>query len=98
MRHGPAIASDQYSLTAFVDAATRRIEAADTVSVLADCLVDRFDGRAALSGLLSAGSLPHAVVVSGKGVVDETLPTTSVCTRARAAMEQSAQPSTTLIC
>ncbi|KOU07920.1 MULTISPECIES: alpha-keto acid decarboxylase family protein [Streptomyces] len=67
-------AADQYSLTAFVDAATRRIEAADTVSVLADCLVDRFDGRAELSDLLSAGSLPHAVVVSGKGVVDESAP------------------------
>ncbi|GAA3020835.1 alpha-keto acid decarboxylase family protein [Streptomyces fulvorobeus] len=67
-------AADQHSLAAFLDAAARRIETAGTIAVLADSLVDRFDARAELSDLLSAGSLPHAVVVSGKGVVDESAP------------------------
>ncbi|QQC92670.1 alpha-keto acid decarboxylase family protein [Streptomyces alfalfae] len=67
-------ATDHHSLAAFLHAARRRIETADTIAVLADSLVDRFDARRELSDLLSVGSLPYAVVVSGKGIVDENAP------------------------
>ncbi|MFF5103664.1 alpha-keto acid decarboxylase family protein [Streptomyces sp. NPDC000134] len=67
-------ASDQHALAAFLDAARRRIETASTTAVLADSLVDRFDARPELSELLRVGSLPYAVVVSGKSVVDESAP------------------------
>jgi indolepyruvate decarboxylase len=68
-------AAKHHSLTAFLDAAQRRIETADTVAVLADSLVDRFGARAELADLLRTGAFPHAVVTTGKGIIDETAPT-----------------------
>ncbi|MEU7645311.1 alpha-keto acid decarboxylase family protein [Streptomyces huasconensis] len=65
-------AVDHDNLEAFRRAAGTRLAAADTVVVLADFLVDRFKARAELADLLQAGTVPHAVLVAGKTVVDES--------------------------
>ncbi|MBB5936239.1 alpha-keto acid decarboxylase family protein [Streptomyces zagrosensis] len=67
-------AADANSLKAFRVAASARLAAAGTVAVLADFLVDRFKARAELAELLAAGSFPHAVLATGKTVVDESAP------------------------
>ncbi|MDT9684607.1 thiamine pyrophosphate-binding protein [Streptomyces sp. TRM76323] len=67
-------AADPGSLEAFRAAARARLAAADTVVVLADFLVDRFKARSELAGLLRAGAFPHAVLATGKTVVDESAP------------------------
>ncbi|MFK8844964.1 alpha-keto acid decarboxylase family protein [Streptomyces sp. Ac-502] len=66
--------ADKDSLAAFRAAARERLAAADTVAVLADFLVDRFRARGELADLLTASSFPHAVLPSGKTVVDESAP------------------------
>ncbi|MFI2241723.1 alpha-keto acid decarboxylase family protein [Streptomyces chrestomyceticus] len=66
--------TDNAGLTAFRAAARERLAAAETVAVLADFLVDRFHARDELAGLLAAGAFPHAVLPSGKTVVDESAP------------------------
>jgi len=67
-------AADAADLAAFRAAAARRLAAARRVAVLADFLVDRFHARAELAALLAAGSFPHAVLATGKTVVDESAP------------------------
>lgn len=65
---------DHGSLDAFRTAARSRLAAAKSVVVLADFLVDRFEARAELADLLRAGGFPHAVLATGKTVVDESAP------------------------
>ncbi|GAA2219227.1 alpha-keto acid decarboxylase family protein [Streptomyces nogalater] len=65
---------DQGSLDAFRAAARARLAAAKSVVVLADFLVDRFHARSELADLLRAGAFPHAVLATGKTVVDESAP------------------------
>ncbi|MFF3272763.1 alpha-keto acid decarboxylase family protein [Streptomyces chrestomyceticus] len=66
--------ADNDSLAAFRAAARDRLATAETVAVLADFLVDRFRARDELARLLAAGAFPHAVLPSGKTVVDESAP------------------------
>ncbi|MFE6337683.1 alpha-keto acid decarboxylase family protein [Streptomyces sp. NPDC057798] len=75
--HGPLVVpdprqGDAFQVQAFRAAARARLAAADSVAVLADFLVDRFRARDELAGLLRASSFPHAVLASGKTVVDES--------------------------
>ena len=58
----------------FAADARRMLEAAGSVTVLADFLAARFDVRSQLRKLLDAGSLPYATLAMGKGVLDETDP------------------------
>ncbi|SHF57981.1 alpha-keto acid decarboxylase family protein [Streptoalloteichus hindustanus] len=67
-------AADQDNLEAFRAAARARLAAADDVAVLADFLVDRFHAREELAALLAASSFPHATLMAGKTVVDESTP------------------------
>ncbi|WP_433271486.1 alpha-keto acid decarboxylase family protein [Actinosynnema sp. CS-041913] len=67
-------AADEDSLEAFRAAARTRLAAARDIAVLVDFLVDRFRARAELSALLAAGSFRHAVLATGKTVVDESNP------------------------
>ncbi|CAL9325738.1 alpha-keto acid decarboxylase family protein [Streptomyces sp. SudanB182_2057] len=68
----PTVEKD--GVEAFRTAARARLATADTVAVLADFLVDRFHARDELARFLTAGSLPHAVLATGKTVVDESAP------------------------
>jgi indolepyruvate decarboxylase len=65
---------DEDSLDAFRSAARDRLVAAHRTAVLADFLVDRFKAREELAVLLMASSFPHAVLATGKTVVDESSP------------------------
>ncbi|RKT57311.1 alpha-keto acid decarboxylase family protein [Saccharothrix australiensis] len=67
-------AADPEQLAAFRDAARDRLATARAVAVLADFLVDRCHARAELAALLAAGRFPHAVLIAGKTVVDESRP------------------------
>jgi TPP-dependent 2-oxoacid decarboxylase len=70
--------TDPGALSAFVDAAARLFEQADTaedVSVLAGVLVHRLGAADALHDLINAGPVPHATSLWGKSVVDESAPT-----------------------
>ncbi|MCW2526592.1 MAG: thiamine pyrophosphate protein binding domain protein [Pseudonocardiales bacterium] len=70
--------TDPEALSAFVDAATRLLDQADTaedVSVLAGVLVHRLGAAAELHDLITAGPVPHATSLWGKSVVDESAPT-----------------------
>src|SRR5258708_17589618 len=58
----------------FAADARRMLQAAGSVTVLADFLAARFDVRSQLRKLLDAGSLPFATLAMGKGVLDETDP------------------------
>lgn len=62
------------NLAAFRTATEERLDSARSAAVLADFLVDRFQARSALAGLLDAGSLPWAVLSSGKTVLPADTP------------------------
>lgn len=64
---------DTDNLARFAEAARCRVAAASTIAVLADFLVDRYAAAGALAELVNTG-LPHAVVSSGKTVLDEADP------------------------
>ncbi|HEJ9094628.1 TPA: alpha-keto acid decarboxylase family protein [Serratia odorifera] len=60
------------SLQAFVKAARVQLQAAQRVSLLADFLADRFGAQQALSQWMQEVSIPHATLLMGKSVLDET--------------------------
>ncbi|MDO0927298.1 thiamine pyrophosphate-binding protein [Streptomyces sp. TG1A-8] len=72
LRRPPEV--NEKNLAAFRTAAEERISSARSAAVLADFLVDRFQARSALAGLLDAGSLPWAVLSSGKTVLPADTP------------------------
>ncbi|EUA30272.1 indole-3-pyruvate decarboxylase [Mycobacterium xenopi 4042] len=61
------------ALSLFIDAATKLI-ADHQVTVLADYLVHRLDAIPQLQALLSADVVPHATLMWGKSLVDESHP------------------------
>ncbi|QKW49928.1 alpha-keto acid decarboxylase family protein [Streptomyces buecherae] len=63
--------TDPKNVAAFTEAARKRIASASSTVLLADGLVERFGARAPLAQLLTQGRLPHAILLSGKAVVDE---------------------------
>lgn len=65
------VVTDPVVLARFRDAVAARLEAADTVAVLADILVARLGAEDALHRLLSHG-LAHASLLWGRRVVDES--------------------------
>lgn len=65
------VVTDPVVLARFRDAVAARLEAADTVAVLADILVARLGAEDALHGLLSHG-ISHASLLWGRRVVDES--------------------------
>ena len=68
----PGVTSPQ-ALGMFRDAAAALLDEADTVSVLADMLIERMGAQASLDALL-AHELPHATLLWGRRVVDESSP------------------------
>jgi indolepyruvate decarboxylase len=60
------------SLAKFREHAARLVSDSPKVAVLADFLADRFNARAPLLGLINGGNLPHAAMLLGKGLLDET--------------------------
>src|SRR5260221_12347983 len=56
----------------FAADARRMLQAAGSVTVLADFLAARFDVRSQLRKLLDAGSLPFATLAMGDGAPDDT--------------------------
>ncbi|KQR23550.1 alpha-keto acid decarboxylase family protein [Microbacterium sp. Leaf151] len=67
----PDVVTDPVVLARFRDAVAARLEASDTVAVLADILVARLGAEDALHALLSHG-LAHASLLWGRRVVDES--------------------------
>lgn len=67
----PDVITDPVVLARFRDAVAARLEASDTVAVLADILVSRLGAEDALHGLLGHG-LAHASLLWGRRVVDES--------------------------
>ncbi|WP_285138257.1 thiamine pyrophosphate-binding protein [Microbacterium sp. lyk4-40-TSB-66] len=65
------VVTDPVVLARFRDAVAARLEASDTVAVLADILVARLGAEDALHGLLSHG-MAHASLLWGRRVVDES--------------------------
>lgn len=64
----------QTSLQEFIDAAREKLQSAHRVALLADFLVDRFGAQQALNQWMAETNLPHATLLMGKGVLDETHP------------------------
>lgn len=69
----PDVVTDPGVLARFRDAVAARLEAADSLAVLADILVARLGAEDALHSLLSHG-VPHASLLWGRRVVDESAP------------------------
>ncbi|WP_314452391.1 thiamine pyrophosphate-binding protein [uncultured Microbacterium sp.] len=67
----PDVVTDPVVLARFRNAVAARLEASDSVAVLADILVARLGAEDALHGLLSHG-LAHASLLWGRRVVDES--------------------------
>lgn len=65
---------DQHSRAAFRVAARKRIETAESITVLADFLVDRYRAHGPLAELIDAGRLPWATLSTGRNLLDETAP------------------------
>ncbi|MEJ1230060.1 MAG: thiamine pyrophosphate-dependent enzyme [Galbitalea sp.] len=68
----PGVTSPE-ALADFRDAARALLENAGDVAVLADILIQRMGARASLDALLARG-LPHATLLWGRRVVDESSP------------------------
>ncbi|ASU83252.1 indolepyruvate decarboxylase [Nocardiopsis gilva YIM 90087] len=92
----PAADTSARVLRDFLADARRLLEGADSATVLADFLADRFDARGELRALCDAGNFPQATLSLGKGVLDESDPRfVGVYTggvgdaRVRAAVEQA---------
>ncbi|CNL24758.1 indole-3-pyruvate decarboxylase [Yersinia frederiksenii] len=62
------------SLQAFTDAAREKLQSAQRIALLADFLADRFGARQPLRHWLAEVDLPHATLLMGKGLLDETHP------------------------
>ncbi len=62
------------SLASFLSSARALLSEAKSVSLLADFLVDRFSAKEEIQKLANCGYLPHATLVLGKGVLDESHP------------------------
>ncbi|MDQ1121564.1 alpha-keto acid decarboxylase family protein [Microbacterium trichothecenolyticum] len=67
------VVTDPGVLARFRDAIAARLEVADSAAVLADILVARLGAESALHHVLAHG-LPHASLLWGRRVVDETAP------------------------
>lgn len=67
------VVTDPAVLARFRDALAARLEVADSAAVLADILVARLGAENALQRVLAHG-LPHASLLWGRRVVDETAP------------------------
>jgi indolepyruvate decarboxylase len=65
---------DKESLAKFREHAARLVSDSPKVAVLADFLADRFNARSPLFDLINEGNLPHAAMLLGKGLLDETVP------------------------
>jgi indolepyruvate decarboxylase len=65
---------DKDSLAKFRQHAARLVAGSPKVAVLADFLADRFNALAPLLDLINGGNLPHAAMLLGKGLLDETIP------------------------
>ncbi|RLM24218.1 indolepyruvate decarboxylase [Brenneria alni] len=62
------------SLQAFVDAATEILSAANSVSLLADFLAERFGAAKSLQRWLDQTSFPHSTLLMGKSTLNEQHP------------------------
>ncbi|MBD8219772.1 alpha-keto acid decarboxylase family protein [Microbacterium sp. CFBP 13617] len=69
----PDVVTDPAVLARFRDALGARLEVADSVSVLADILVARLSAEPSLHRVLAQG-VPHASLLWGRRVVDESAP------------------------
>jgi TPP-dependent 2-oxoacid decarboxylase len=58
----------------FLEQVTLMLQESRSVVVLVDHLADRYQAGGQVNSLIETANLPSAVVASGKGIIDETLP------------------------